>query len=662
MPILGTLALMATAIGQPQYQAPIEGLYNIDLLPRFRDGIKYGAVTSYDRTGGNDDGFSGTYSFVRKEGDTLVLADLKGPGCITRMHTPTASNDLLEFYLDGSEKPAISMPYSQYFTGQNAPFLKPLVNWAAGGAYSYVPIPYQESCKVVLRASRTQFYDINFVQYPKGTKVAPFLAEGPAGFEQKQINEVWAIGQDKDLSAYSHIIVPHRKELSSSSTKLPFDKILLPGKSVTLLDAKRGGRVVGFKLSPASAFSGNERDTLVRISWDGEKTPAVFMPVGDFFGYAFGRPAMESALLGSTDGMNYCHYPMPFAKSAKIELVSTQTSGAGFPVRGEVILNSRPLEKNEGRFYARWNRENPTVAGVPFTWLKGEGRGHIVGLSVQAQGQESGIPSHFEGDDVTVTDGEMVVHGTGSEDFFNGGWYALPGRWDRTLPLPLSGCLLYDESTGRTGGYRFFMNDAYSFSRSIQQTIEHGGDNNSVISDYVGVAYYYAENAVAPPCSDITSQGRKVVDPTKLIFSVHSNLHLDTFGQDRFTITRDAQQVGSRWVGCLTATAENLGGFASSHIGFRTDFPAAGVYKVTGHFIKGPDSAIVRLSTGAVALGPDVDLYSSAFSEEASIYLGEFTAKKGENAMFLHFLGRNSAASAAKMHLVFLKAELVKRP
>mgnify|MGYP000278915961 CR=1 FL=1 len=35
---------------------------------------------------GNDDGFSGAHSFIRKEGDGLVIADLKGPGMIRHIH------------------------------------------------------------------------------------------------------------------------------------------------------------------------------------------------------------------------------------------------------------------------------------------------------------------------------------------------------------------------------------------------------------------------------------------------------------------------------------------------------------------------------------------------------------------------------------------------
>ena len=72
-------------------EAPTPGiseLSRLDLLPKFKDSVKVASISSYDRTGGNDDGFSGKYSFVRKEGDGLVIADLQGPGVIYRIWTP----------------------------------------------------------------------------------------------------------------------------------------------------------------------------------------------------------------------------------------------------------------------------------------------------------------------------------------------------------------------------------------------------------------------------------------------------------------------------------------------------------------------------------------------------------------------------------------------
>ena len=67
---------------------------------------------------------------------------------------------------------------------------------------------------------------------------------------------------------------------------------------------------------------------------------------------------------------------------------------------------------------------------VPYTMLNVKGKGHFVGTVLQAQGLKTGMTIFFEGDDSTVVDGELRMHGTGSEDFFNGGWYALMDRWD----------------------------------------------------------------------------------------------------------------------------------------------------------------------------------------------------------------------------------------
>lgn len=58
------LPLVASLVQAP-WCIGIEQLHRLDLLPAFRRTVKIGAVTSYDRSGGNDDGFSGKSSFVR---------------------------------------------------------------------------------------------------------------------------------------------------------------------------------------------------------------------------------------------------------------------------------------------------------------------------------------------------------------------------------------------------------------------------------------------------------------------------------------------------------------------------------------------------------------------------------------------------------------------
>jgi hypothetical protein len=187
VPILAVTALALAACSGGEHPAPAAGapavgigeLARPDLLPRLRTSVKVGLVSSYDRTGGNDDGFSGKFSFIRKEPGGLVLADLEGPGMITRIHTPTPTDDVIEFYFDGEPAPRIGLKLTELFSGTRAPFLAPLVMTGAGGSTSYVPLTFRTSCKVLLRAERFMFYDINYAEYPAGFDLRRSSSDGP---------------------------------------------------------------------------------------------------------------------------------------------------------------------------------------------------------------------------------------------------------------------------------------------------------------------------------------------------------------------------------------------------------------------------------------------------------------------------------------------------
>src|SRR5688572_2207261 len=79
----------------------LKSYFSIADLPVYREASYVGQVSSYDRTGGNDDGFSGRFSYMRKlQDNSLVLFEMQGPGIINRIWTPTPSNDSLDFYID----------------------------------------------------------------------------------------------------------------------------------------------------------------------------------------------------------------------------------------------------------------------------------------------------------------------------------------------------------------------------------------------------------------------------------------------------------------------------------------------------------------------------------------------------------------------------------
>ena len=53
----------------------------LDRLPFLRQGVRTHELSSYDRTGANDDGFTGRWSCLKRSGPRgCVLADVRGPG------------------------------------------------------------------------------------------------------------------------------------------------------------------------------------------------------------------------------------------------------------------------------------------------------------------------------------------------------------------------------------------------------------------------------------------------------------------------------------------------------------------------------------------------------------------------------------------------------
>jgi hypothetical protein len=652
---IGTASAATQAVAQ---EAPwvvgVDQIRRLDLLPAIKRTIEIGAVTSYDRTGGNDDGFSGKYSFIRKEGDGLVIADLKGPGCITRIHTPTPTDDPLEFYFDGESTPRLRLPFRQLFTGQTAPFLRPLVDNAAGGYYCYVPILYQKSCKVVLRAPKLQFYDLNFVVYPDAAPVKTYDPEVSAADLRaiETAGDVLKGGRSSDLTGYN---VPPGTSMKTHR----FDGLLEPGKSVTLFETRRGGRFASLRISPADAFVSKDRDIYLRITWDKDKQPSILCPAGDFFGYAWGKPSMGSCLLGTYETTNYCNFPMPFGKAAKVELVSLRKSGSAVSVRSEIIVGDTPKRPYEGRFYAVWNRENPTTEGKPFTYLETTGNGHVVGLALQAQGKESGSTEFFEGDDMTTIDGELAIHGTGSEDSFNGGWYDVPGRWDGPVALPLSGCMLYQKHLGRTGGYRFMIGDAYSYHKSILQTIEHAPEKNLGIADYCAVTYLYSLDRPNLELAIPSLKARQVVDPEKMTFSPHWNLPVSSFCLADATLGRKSVQIGGKPVRCLSLRPKGDDFFGPPFLTLVCDVPAGGRYRVLVDAIPGPDCGKVRLLQDTSDQDHTVDLYAESVNRANGLLLGEVEAQEGNNNLMFSIVGKNSASSTLGFDLINIILEKV---
>ncbi len=569
-----------------------------DDLARIRTWRKVGAFSSYDRTGGNDDGFSGKYSFLRKEGDALVIAELnEGPGMLTRIWTPTPTQDPVEFYIDGEPAPRYTVKFIDLFSGRQAPFLKPDVGAGAGGYFCYVPIRFTKSIKVLYRGPKLQFYQINY-----------------------------ALGTDTPR--------PRRHAVQRSAGT----HRLMQGKPAVLFSANRAGRILSVKLSPAAAFAGPNRDIVLRAFWDGDTKPAILAPVSDLLGYSFGDPAAESLLFGTKDGAGYLRLPMPFAKSARLELLSERATPVDVSV--EIEHAGDPKLPEEGRLYVLWHREPKTATGEPFVFADVQGHGQIVAVSLQSQGFQPGNTGFFEGDDQATIDGELVIHGTGSEDFFNGGWYDIPGRWYSRVLFPLSGCLDYKKHLARTGAYRVFLNDVMPYRKSIRLTIEHGPVQNNVPTDYTGVTYLYSMEPPARPDALPAIAARRIVAPERMTYELGWNTPIAASSLNNATLKKETIAVGKDNVRVLSFATEGEDRFGPHFIAFHIDVPETGRYALSLEGLTGPGLGTI---TAAVNDQPEGALISFSATTKARGGPKELIAldlREGLNAIYFQVTGK----------------------
>jgi hypothetical protein len=297
-----------------------------------------------------------------------------------------------------------------------------------------------------------------------------------------------------------------------------------PGASVTLFDTKGPGVVTHIWFTINSDDHMHLKNLVLRAWWDGESSPSIEAPIGDFYGLMLGDYFnYQSALLvvAPQKALN-CYFQMPFDSAARITLTNegkVRTNNLYYAV-DYITLPSLP--PNVGRFHAQYRQaapckksadtsgKNPTGADN-YVFFEATGRGHFVGVT---QGVLQNADGWFgEGDDMIFIDGspQPTINGTGTEDYYNGAW----DFYGNAFANMRQGAP-YIVDPERTGGryclYRWHTESFITFEKSIKVTIEHGHANDRADNFYsVGYWYQTEPHAEFPPLPPVEARVPKVI-------------------------------------------------------------------------------------------------------------------------------------------------------
>jgi hypothetical protein len=259
------------------------------------------------------------------------------------------------------------------------------------------------------------------------------------------------------------------------------------------------------------------RRLVFRCFWDGEETPSVETPIGDFFCNGWGERCNVSSLpiaVNPAGGFN-SYWEMPFRRSARIEVANLGEDPInGFYYQVDYTLTDVPADR--AYLHAQWRRSNPLPAGEVHTLLDGvRGAGHYVGTYLAYGVNHTGwwgegeIKFYLDGDDDWPT-----ICGTGTEDYFGGAWnfehpkgeYGVFSTPYLGLPQVIQPDGLY-RSQQRFGMYRWHVMDPIRFKQDLRVTIQalgwrsHLGGQRRYLQrqdDIATTAFWYQAEPHAP--------------------------------------------------------------------------------------------------------------------------------------------------------------------
>lgn len=450
-----------------------------------------------------------------------VLADITGPGCLTRIWSSNPGEaGLIRIYLDNQPKPALEARLLDLLGGtwevqQGDKRVRPVPSpWACERARGFeliFPIPFQQRCLVVVERPSLQ-YQINYRRYAANTSITTFSMDEVINeqkliqAEAQRLNSNVSISHEQLARELAGLKAEEKPDVQQVALDQPQ---LAPGTSreMVLLEgpgANPNRAIVQIEATvQADRMIDALRRVLLLIHFDGAALPQIEVPLGDFFGTAAGAVPLNTLPLQVTaSGKLTSRWIMPYAKNARILLKNLDVQ----PVTVQFTITHVPFRWTEGslHFHATWRTASlNTRPYQDWSILQLKGKGHLAGtfLSVHNPVKEW----WGEGDSKVWLDGEAFPSywGTGTDDDFGLGWA------DKSTFSHLWRAQPRHDGKGHEGFTSLFrarLLDRIVFKSSLKYDLEVRHDLPNVHVQYAAASFWYALPGATLDRTEITEK------------------------------------------------------------------------------------------------------------------------------------------------------------